>query len=62
MDFGGEEYQTLENGASQSELFYLGGNTIINNSLTFSETTIPVISEFDTKEISFFNDKKNLLL
>ena len=58
MDFGGEEYQTLENGASQSELFYPGTNAIISNSLTFSESAIPVVSEFYSKEISIFNDKK----
>ena len=35
---------------SRSELFYPGGNTIINNSLTFSESAIPVVSEFYTKK------------
>ena len=59
MSLGGEEYQNFDNGVSRSELFYPGGNTIINNSLTFSESAIPV--NFIQKRFPFLMIKKKLI-
>ena len=58
----GEEYQNFDGGMNKSELFYPGTNTIISNSLKFSESEIPYVSEFYKEEISFFNDQKKTYL